>query len=79
MRSKFILHCLKIHTQSRSKKVDLEPSPERGSDKINMLKQRRNTEKCNLYPTAWSHIWILALKEVDLEPSSKGGITGPGS
>ena len=30
-----------------AKKVDLEPSPDRGSDKIDMLKQRRNTQQNN--------------------------------
>ena len=30
-----------------AKKVDLEPSPDRASDKINMLKKRRNTQQSN--------------------------------
>ena len=39
-------HCLGLQTQNpRLREVDLEPSPKRGSDKINMLKHGRNTEK----------------------------------
>ena len=56
------------------REVDLEPSPKRSSDKINMLKKGRKTGKENkLYRTAWNHIWIQALREVDLEPSAKSG------
>ena len=34
-----VLYCLGLHTQNPGlREVDLEPSPERGSDKINMLK-----------------------------------------
>ena len=52
----------------------MEPSPNRGSDKINMLKKGRKTAKENKsYRTAWTHIWIPALREVDLEPSAKRG------
>ena len=61
------------------KKVGLEPSPDRGSDKLNMLKQRRNTQQSKLCPTTWTHIWIPALKDRDLEHSAKGGIIGPDS
>ena len=49
MRSNFqqiISYCLGLHTQNPGlREVDLEPSPERGSDKINMQKQERNTQK----------------------------------
>ena len=44
-----------------------------------MLKQRRNTQPSKLYRTTWTHLWILALKDRDLERSAKGGIVGPDS
>ena len=41
-----ILYYLGLHTQNPGlREVDLEPSPKRGSDKINMQKQGRNTQK----------------------------------
>ena len=41
-----VLYCLGLHTQKPGlRQVDLEPSPKGGSDKINMLKQGRNTQK----------------------------------
>ena len=57
------------------REVDLEHRPKRGRDKINMLKKRRKTKKKKKksYHTAWTHIWIPALREVDLEPSAKKG------
>ena len=49
MRSNFqriVLYCLGLHTQNPGlREVDLEPSPKGGSDKINMQKQGRNTQK----------------------------------
>ena len=49
MRSNFqqiILYCLGLHTQNSGLRgVNLEPSPKRGSDKIKMQKQGRNTQK----------------------------------
>ena len=66
-------------TEPRAKKVDLQPSPDRGSDKINMLKQRRNTQQSKLYRTTWTHLWILALKNRDFERSAKGEIIGQDS
>ena len=49
MRSNFqqiISYCLgPKYTEPRVREVDLEPSPKRGSDKINMQKQGRNTQK----------------------------------
>ena len=70
-----ILHCLGLHTQNPGlREVDLEASPKRGSDKINMLKQGRKTQEENkLYCTAWTHKWIPALREVDLEPNAERG------
>ena len=51
-----------------------EPTAETGSQKINMLKQdRKPAEKNKSYRTAWTHIWIPALREVDLEPNAKRG------
>ena len=51
-----ILYRLGVHTQNPVlRQVDLEPSPKRGSDKINMLKQGRKTaEENKLYRTAWT-------------------------
>ena len=38
--------CLGIHTQNPGlREVDLEPSPKRGSGKINLQQQGRNTQK----------------------------------
>ena len=49
MRSNFqqiVSYCLGLHTLNPGlKEVDLEPSPKRGSDKINMRVQGRNTQK----------------------------------
>ena len=49
MRSNFqqiVSYCLGLRTQNPGlREVDLEPSPKRGSDKINMQKQGRNTQK----------------------------------
>ena len=41
-----VSYCLGLHTQNPGlREVDLEPSPKRGSDKINMLKQGRYAQK----------------------------------
>ena len=54
--------------------TNTEPRTKRGTDKINMLKQGRKTaEENKSYRTAWTHIWIPALRETDLEPSAKRG------
>ena len=49
MRSNFqhiVSYCLGLCKQNPGlREVDLEPSPKRGSDKINMLKRGRNTQK----------------------------------
>ena len=49
MRSNFqqmVSYCLGLHIQNPGlREAELEPSPKRGSDKINMQKQRRNTQK----------------------------------
>ena len=81
MRSNFqqiVLYCFGLPIQNPGlRRVDLEPSPERGSDKINMLKQdRKAAEENKSYRTAWTHTWIPALREVDLEPSPKRGANG---
>ena len=83
MRSKsqqIISQCLGLHTQNPGlREVDLEDSPKTGTDKINMLKQGRNTpppppqKKSKLYGTAWSQIWIPALTEVDLQSIANRG------
>ena len=36
------------------KNTDLKSRPERGSDKIDMLKERTNTQKSKFYCPAWS-------------------------
>ena len=41
-----VSYCLDLHTQTPGlREVDLEPSTKRGSDKISMQKQGRNTQK----------------------------------
>ena len=71
-----VSYCLGLRTQNPGlREVGLEPSPKRGSDKINMLKQgRKPPEESKSYHTAWTHIWILAFREVDSEPSAKRGV-----
>ena len=70
-----VSYCLGLRTQNPGlREVHFERSPKWGSDKINMLKQGRKTaEENKSYPTAWTHIWIPALREVDLKPSAKRG------
>ena len=70
-------YCLGLGTQNPVlREVDLEPRPKRGSDKINMLKQGRETAAKNKsYHTAWTHICIPALREEDLGPSANRGAT----
>ena len=50
-------YCLGQRTQNPGlREVDLEPSPKRGSDKINRLRGRRkNTTENKRYRTAWTH------------------------
>ena len=67
------------YTEPRAKKAGGEPSPGTGRNKINILKQRKNTQQSKLSHTAWTHISILPLKEWDLEHSADGGIIGPDS
>ena len=52
-----VLYCPGIHTQNpRLREVDLEPSSNRGSDKINRLRPRRkNITENKLYCTACTH------------------------
>ena len=65
----FVSYYLGLHIQNPGlKEVDLHPSPEKGSNKTNMMKQGRDTQK-----KVWTHMWIPALREVDLEPSAKRG------
>ena len=69
-----VLYCIGLCTQYPGlREVDLEPSPKRGSDKISMLEQGRNTEeKATRIRTAWTHIWMIpALREIDLDPNAK--------
>ena len=66
-------YCLGLRLQNPELRgLDLEPSPKRDSNKINMQKQGRNMQKkIKSYYIAWTYIWIPALREVDLKPSSK--------
>ena len=68
-------YCLGLRTQNPGlREADLEPSPKRGSGKINMLKQGSKTaEENKSNRAAWTHIWIPAFRGVDLEPSAKRG------
>ena len=52
-----VSYCLGLCTQNPGlREVDLEPSPKRGSDKINRLRPRRkNTTENKSYRTAWTH------------------------
>ena len=63
-----ISYCLGLCTQNLGLKyVDLECSPKRGSDK------KKHPKESKLYLTAWTPIWIEALRQVDLEPNGKRG------
>ena len=68
-----VLYRLALHTQNPGlREVGLECSPKRGSDNINMLKEGKKTpEEKKSCGTAWTNIWIPALREVHLEPSAK--------
>ena len=54
-------YCLRLCTQNPGlRQVNLEPSPKKTNDKINMLKQGRKTpEENKLYLAAWAHIIIV--------------------
>lgn len=65
------LYCLGLHTdKSVLNEVDLEPRTKKGSDRINMLKQEKNTKKSKSSRTDLTHILISGLRG-DLEPSTK--------
>ena len=70
-----VLYSLGLRTENPGlREVALEPSPKRGSDKIDMLKEGRKTaEENKSYRTASIYIWIPALREVDLEPNAERG------
>ena len=53
-----VSYCLGLRIQNPGlREVDLEPSPKKGSDKINMLKQGRKAAKIGKsYHTAWTHM-----------------------
>ena len=70
-----VSYCLGLSTQNpRLTEVDLQPSPKRGSDKINMhIQGRKHPKQSKSYRTAKTHIWIPALREADLKPSAKRG------
>ena len=63
---KMVLHALAMHTEHWVREVDLESTPNRGSDKINMLKQGRNTQKkgshiCLLYESLLRMFLLISL------------------
>ena len=41
--------------EATANNIDLKSRPEGGTDKIDMLKERTNTQKSKFYITAWSH------------------------
>ena len=53
-----VSYCLGLNTQNPGlTKVDFEPNPKRGSDKINMLRQgKQATTENKSYCTAWNSI-----------------------
>ena len=55
------------------REVDLVPIPKRGSDKINMLKQERNTQNKASRIVQSGLTYGSQHLEVDLEPSAKRG------
>ena len=58
------------------REIHLEPRTKKGSDKFNMVKEGRKTAAENKsYHTAWTHIRIAALRDLDLGPSAKRGAT----
>ena len=68
-----LLYCVGLRTQNPGlREVDLEPSPKRGTGKINRLRQGRkkqhNTSRI-VHPVLSNE--TLALRELDLEPSAK--------
>ena len=73
MRSNFqqiVSYCVGLRPQNPGlREVDFKPSPKRGSDKINMQKQGRNTQR------KASHIIQPGSQagEVELEPSANRG------
>ena len=59
---KHLINCIVLpwptYTEPGLTEVDLEPSPNRGSDKINRLRPRRkNITENKLLCTAWTHKW----------------------
>ena len=63
-----ISYCVGLQTQNLGlREVELEPSPLRGIWQDQHA--TRYAEEKKLYWTAWTHIWIPALREVDLETS----------
>ena len=54
-----VSYCLGLRTQKPwLREEDLETSPKRGGDKINMLRQGKNTALENkFYRAAWTQIW----------------------
>ena len=68
MRSNFqqiVSYCLGLHIQNLGLREVLTRSTCRNKEET--------PKKNNSYRTAWTHIWIPALREVDLEPSAKRG------
>ena len=61
------------YTELRAKRGRLEPSPKRGSGKIDLQKQGRNTQKKASHIVQPGVTYRSQHLEVDLEPSAKRG------
>ena len=73
--TKLISYCLGLCTQNPGlREVDLEPSPKRGSDKINRLrpKRKKKQEISRIIQPGLTNE-NAALREVDFKPSAKRG------
>ena len=69
-----ILYCLHPNKQNTGlREVHLEPSPKRGSDKINIPKQGRKTQKKAIHIVKPRLTYGLQHLERDMEPSAKTG------
>ena len=70
-----VSYCLGLHTQNPGlREVDLEPTLREVVTKSTCWnKPKKLQKKTCRYCTAWTHIWIPALREIDLEHSAKRG------
>ena len=77
MRSNFkqiVLDCLGQHTQNPGlTEIDLEARPKTGYDKINLQKQKRNSQNKASHIVQPGFTYGSKQLQVDLEPSAKRG------